>query len=492
MPPRPDAIILDEYPYPLARSYQRAARSTRDDSLIHDYLMDLYEMTVKYLAIVVMAQYTNDPDAVDERISQSLQGLVRPSLGMWVGWLRDIIRYYDKQQKPLLVSELTAFYSMKLRFDNKKGKEEQEPLVVCFTKIKEVLNEQMGKGDGTVPTVFTIADFFDAMLQYRNGLAHGTNLGANQKKERVNFMLPGFEALLLKMNFLVRYRLIYVNSVNRAASREKKYEHYYTELYGDSIAPARDPKIMTNDDALPETLYVCNADREYDPILSLRPFIIFRLCNRDGTEQTFVLNEGKEKELTYLSYQCGHAFKLTEYVDDLNALISGVSGGGLIGEVHESSPAVPHSQPVQESQPASSPAAPTEREPTPTAQPPQPQQPSQPQQGGYPQPQPQQQPLPQQGGYPPQQPSQPQPQQQQQPQVICPNCRTVNPANRKFCANCGYPLAGQPGPQPQPQQPNRPAQGYSQPQPAAVICPVCRTANTPGRKFCANCGTRLG
>ena len=48
----------------------------------------------------------------------------------------------------------------------------------------------------------------------------------------------------------------------------------------------------------------------------------------------------------------------------------------------------------------------------------------------------------------------------------CANCGFENDVGRKFCGECGQPLA--------------------------TICPACSTANAPGTKFCGECGTPLG
>ncbi len=49
--------------------------------------------------------------------------------------------------------------------------------------------------------------------------------------------------------------------------------------------------------------------------------------------------------------------------------------------------------------------------------------------------------------------------------MICPSCATENEPGRKFCGECGSPLAR--------------------------ACPACGTANVPTVKFCGECGTRL-
>src|SRR6266516_7753488 len=47
--------------------------------------------------------------------------------------------------------------------------------------------------------------------------------------------------------------------------------------------------------------------------------------------------------------------------------------------------------------------------------------------------------------------------------MLCANCGTQNTAGRKFCKECGSPLA--------------------------LACPVCGAANEPGAKFCGECGS---
>src|SRR5437764_6386691 len=48
--------------------------------------------------------------------------------------------------------------------------------------------------------------------------------------------------------------------------------------------------------------------------------------------------------------------------------------------------------------------------------------------------------------------------------IRCLNCQTINPANAKFCLECGYRL---------------------------LVCPNCGTVNPPAAKFCIECGLPL-
>ena len=59
-----------------------------------------------------------------------------------------------------------------------------------------------------------------------------------------------------------------------------------------------------------------------------------------------------------------------------------------------------------------------------------------------------------------------QPTQQPKPMTICPKCGYQNPANAKYCMNCGAPLH-------------------------FIKCPKCGAEIPPGSKFCPNCGAKL-
>ena len=48
----------------------------------------------------------------------------------------------------------------------------------------------------------------------------------------------------------------------------------------------------------------------------------------------------------------------------------------------------------------------------------------------------------------------------------CPKCGAENPSSKKFCGDCGAPLAN--------------------------LCPKCRADNPAGKRFCGECGTALG
>lgn len=72
----------------------------------------------------------------------------------------------------------------------------------------------------------------------------------------------------------------------------------------------------------------------------------------------------------------------------------------------------------------------------------------------------------------------------------CLHCGTGNPANGRFCANCGSPLPGDaPAPAAHAQAPQPPV---PPPAPVSIACSRCRGANSPHMAFCQYCGAKLG
>ena len=86
---------------------------------------------------------------------------------------------------------------------------------------------------------------------------------------------------------------------------------------------------------------------------------------------------------------------------------------------------------------------------------------------------------------------------------FCPQCGVDNPANARFCDQCGaalIPVAGTPSSAPtgaMPPQPPAPAPAPASAAPAVpvtsgvVTCPQCGASAIPGEAFCDNCGAPL-
>jgi ABC-type multidrug transport system ATPase subunit len=316
---RIDAEIGDHYPYPLVATYDRALFQAPDPSEAHEYLIDLVEMTLKYLAAIAMAQYFRDgvPDAT---INRDLKGLERPSLGQWQGWLRDILRFYQHDDRALIVQVGTLY-----------RKRHGGAMPLAAQGLSRV-SASMGSG-APVHAAATVStqQFFDILIEYRNRLAHGATPSAYDRANVTQFLAPAMRQLYSEMSFLAAYRLAYVRSVavefdpGGATAAQHRYRHLITYLIGASPRASATPRI--GDAPFPDKqLYLLDTSDGFSPLLSLHPFLVFAHCASCNREQVFVLNATSASAQDYLGYQCTHHMRPTEYLDYMQRLLKQLDG----------------------------------------------------------------------------------------------------------------------------------------------------------------------
>ena len=89
-----DRRILDHFPLPIARGYRRY-RNAAEVGERHNAAYYLFEIYLKYLASVAIAHYLAG-DARDHRVNAVLKGLARPSLGEWLRFLRECLKFLSQ------------------------------------------------------------------------------------------------------------------------------------------------------------------------------------------------------------------------------------------------------------------------------------------------------------------------------------------------------------------------------------------------------------
>lgn len=307
--------VSRRYPYPLAATYHRAYFEAIERDEAHDYLLDLFELTLKYTATIVLSQYFAD-DPHDPRINASLLSLQRPSLGHWLGWLRDILELYRRERRPLRIPELATALNQKNNSD----------LHRASSTLRQIMTERMGyDGGGRNAASTTPLQFFQLLVEYRNKLAHGVRAGRHDREQVATILLPALRELFAALSFLADYRLVYVNEVKVEWSGGQAgsylFAHQVTYLTGDRPRVSQKPQILPNAPARAREVYLLDKTAEFQPLLSLHPFLILRYCEHCNREQVFVLNLSTETAADYLSYPCTHHFSPTEYLDDMRSIL---------------------------------------------------------------------------------------------------------------------------------------------------------------------------
>lgn len=96
---------LSEWPYPIAYTYTQTIEE-KDPRLAVRYLIKTYAATLKYIAILAVADYLNleSCDAgIDRLIGKELE---RPSLGHWRGWVRAFSRWWQNNDVSFILDPL--------------------------------------------------------------------------------------------------------------------------------------------------------------------------------------------------------------------------------------------------------------------------------------------------------------------------------------------------------------------------------------------------
>ena len=355
---RIDREVDDHYPYPLVATYKRAFFQAPDPVEAHECLLDLFEVTLKYLASIAIAQYLRDGTR-DATINRDLQDLQRPSLGRWEAWLRDILRVYQRDERPLL-TQMQSFF-------RKRHAGEINLAAQGFSKVLTTLGSAApAVTGGTIST----QQFFDLLVGYRNRLAHGTRGSTHDREVIAELLAPAMRQLYREMAFIADFQLDYVRSVSvefgAMATDSHRYRHLLTHLTGDTPRALPTPRV--SDSPYPERqLYVLQPAAGFNPLLSLHPLFIFTHCASCNREQAFVLNSSSSSGQDYLSYQCTHHVRTTESTGYLQRLLQQLQGAAPVWDDEQNTT---RWQLLHKTVAAEAPAPPVPEQPSPPPLPP--------------------------------------------------------------------------------------------------------------------------
>lgn len=302
--------ILYQYPYPIALTYHNADNA-REAVGAHDQRVKLFEVTLKYLSSIAIAQYLHDR-LDDERVKQALQGLFRPSLGQWNGFLREVLSAYERAGRiqQMFIPELYDAYNKKQR--------ERPAMIEAYNMI---VNYVQNRTDSAV-TSLSVRQFCDAMVNYRNKtIGHGA-INRYHCEQINDPLFAALEEMLGQLGFLEAYKLVYVEDVRL---RRGSYTHEMISFMG-STPPSRlkEAYVTDNQDEyrVEEQLYLCRRGTTV-PVLSLHPLVIA------WQNDVLFLNESeRDRDIEYLSYQSGQIKRPDRLLEDFKAIVGSVIAVG--------------------------------------------------------------------------------------------------------------------------------------------------------------------
>ena len=307
---------LIRLPLPLAQLYCRA-RNAKDGRGRHDSCFYLFESLIKIAGMPMVACYREElknggehVEALDRLLAQ----LALPSLGQFVGILRETARYYgerdDAETHPLghVWGQL-----------NEKRKE-LNGMLELFRRIK---NGPEGKlaGDRSV----TILQLIDALVTYRNAvIGHGAGRATSFYEEEMGpLMFPAVNDILEEgvWDLLGPPGSQLVLLEQAAEGEDGRYEVEVRELIGlqsERSAPAfLDADV--GKDFTPDRMALLWPGRE-EPLM-LDPLLLYQ--ENEISEDVLILNRDRNrKQVEFLSYATGETTRNKPMSPAMNAFMA--------------------------------------------------------------------------------------------------------------------------------------------------------------------------
>ncbi len=249
--------IRTQFPLSLAKRYE-AVLLEGEPQLRVIRLIELYESSVRHLALVGLAAYRH-LNLSDEAVEEAREGLARPSLGHWMGLFKGVD-----------VVLRQPFPHWTLPPLNRRHRDDP---------IAEAV-EQIGPLVGTeLPKRVRLSFFLDLLVEFRNKkIGHGS-LSTAEARRVVDPLEAGLIHWLGEIGLLQERPLIYIDKVEW---QDPHFVYSGTNLStGVSLYPAR---LEGEAPVTPRQVYL---DGDADALIPLHPFFAF-----DGDEyRFFVYNE---------------------------------------------------------------------------------------------------------------------------------------------------------------------------------------------------------
>lgn len=313
-------------PLPLAQLYSRA-HNAKDTRTRHDNCFYIFESLIKLSTCPLIGAYLDDLKRGkdhNEQVDRALSHLALPSLGQWVGMLRELARHYGE-------SETTRGHPLRpvWRQLNRKHSVGDSPGIVgLYRRIKHGPD-----GHLSADTKCNLLDLFDRIVRYRNDVVgHGGPRFDNFFDQEMGpLMFPAVNEVLDERNFDPMgppgTRLVYMTEMRMIG--EGTFEVSLRELIGlqgERSAP------MTFDTDLADTLSPRHGSFPGLALLwpgvaapmRLGPMMRFR--ESEVADEVLLLNRDRGgRQVEYLSYTTGRTERDAEMSGAIAMILTTIS-----------------------------------------------------------------------------------------------------------------------------------------------------------------------
>jgi hypothetical protein len=208
-----DREVVATFPYPIALAWQNFLLEV-DARIRCRLLVDAFTQALKYAALVAASDYLRAQQVDDPSVNETLaRDLQRPLISAWDKLLERVFPAMRDAKVKLFMEELSTAYDRLQRR--------------CTEKVSVPV--QVEDQHGQSVTKISQLSILQALIRFRNLLAHGVSLSPERARQELARYLPPMRTLLAELRFLSRYSLLHraassPNSVARMMGATPSFE----------------------------------------------------------------------------------------------------------------------------------------------------------------------------------------------------------------------------------------------------------------------------
>ncbi len=227
--------VIASYPYLIAKPFSDLLKET-DSRMKCKLMVDTFTAVLKYLALQLASEYIRTKDLKDIQIHQTLtKDLSRPLISAWNLLIARCLPVMTDSKIPLFSPEIKSAYE---KLESKC----KDPFLVTQSYSDE---------NGEIKTKTKKLGKIQALINYRNGLAHGFNQSQTRAQKEFDEYYPLLCDILQEVRFVSRYTLWHVESsregVNGIRLMGASPSMKKVDFDREGINPAISPLFLIND-----------------------------------------------------------------------------------------------------------------------------------------------------------------------------------------------------------------------------------------------------
>jgi tetratricopeptide (TPR) repeat protein len=283
--------VMASYPYLIAKPFSNLLKET-DARMKCKLMVDTFTAVLKYLALQLASEYLRAKDLKDIQIHQTLtKDLSRPLISAWNLLIARCLPVMKDNKIELFSPELKVAYE---KLESKC----KDPLLVTQSYSDE---------NGEIKTKTKKLGKIQALINYRNGLAHGFTQSQTRAQKEFDEYYPLLCDILQEVRFVSRYTLWHVESsregVNGIRLMGASPSLNKVDFDRDGVNPAISPLFLINDST--------------GEILPLYAFFDVDETNENGLPEigkdVFVFEGNTKSTVIYLSSSGEHLEKSSRF-----------------------------------------------------------------------------------------------------------------------------------------------------------------------------------